>query len=133
MYSEDSHLCPYNALDTLLSRTAQWRNSPKQQRSLFLITRDPHTPAATDTIAGWIKSIIRLSSPTSSAKDMRVLSAFFLQNAGADLASVLALGNWSSNSVYQHFYQRGVKIMLEKNHTSSLILQEAVSVDYTPQ
>ena len=111
----------------------QWRNFPNQQCSLFLITRDPHTPAATDTIAGWIKSIIHLSSPTSSAKDMRVLSAFFLQNAGADLASVLVLGNWSSNSVYQRFYQRGVKIMLEKNHTSSLILQEAVNVDYTPQ
>ena len=124
-YPEDLSLCPFDSLQTLLSRTATWRTSPTQKRSLFLITRDPHTPAATDTIAGWIKSIIRLSSPTSSAKDMRVLSAFFLQNAGADLASVLALGNWSSNSIYQRFYQRGIKLMLEKNQSSSLILKEA--------
>lgn len=124
-YKDDSQLCPYDALHTLLSRTTSWRISTKQQNSLFLINREPHSPAAIETIAGWIKTVVRVSSSSSSAKDMRVLSAFFLQNAGADLASVLSLGNWSSNSVYQRFYQRGIKLMLAKNHTSSLILAEA--------
>jgi hypothetical protein len=53
--------------------------------------------------------------PSLSAKDMRILSAFFLQNAGGDLITILALGNWSSNMVYQRFYQKGIKPMLEKN------------------
>ncbi|RIA90464.1 hypothetical protein C1645_737868 [Glomus cerebriforme] len=35
----------------------------------------------------------------------------------ASLTSVLALGNWSSNSTYQKFYQRGIKLMLERNQT----------------
>ncbi|EXX52581.1 hypothetical protein RirG_251830 [Rhizophagus irregularis DAOM 197198w] len=56
---------------------------------------------------------------------MRVLAAFFAQNAGAGLETVLALGNWSSNSVYHRFYQRGIKLMLERNQVSSLILSEA--------
>ena len=114
--------------------TESWRISDDQKRSLFLITRDPHSPAATDTIAGWIKSVIKLSSPDSSAKDMRILSAFLLQNSGANLPSILALGNWSSNTTYQRFYQRGIKKMLERNQTSSMILSEALgSGSFTPQ
>ncbi|EXX70490.1 hypothetical protein RirG_086970 [Rhizophagus irregularis DAOM 197198w] len=78
-----------------------------------------------DTIARWIKSILKISSPGSTAKDMRVLAAFFAQNAGAGLETILALGNWSSNSVYHRFYQRGIKLMLERNQVSLLILSEA--------
>ncbi|CAB4383723.1 unnamed protein product [Rhizophagus irregularis] len=31
--------------------------------------RQPYSPEAADTIAGWIKSVIQISSPTSNAKD----------------------------------------------------------------
>ena len=92
---------------------------------MFLTTIIPHTLAVIDTIANWIKSIIRISSPTSSAKDMRTMAAFFLQDAGANLSSILTLGNWSSNSVYQRFYQRDIKLMLERNQVSTLILNNA--------
>ena len=124
-YPDEKRLCPYEAISDFLIRTRPWRNSVDQQRALFLITKDPHTPASVDTISNWIKSILRISSPDSTAKDMRVLSAFFAQNAGAGLETVLALGNWSSNSVYHRFYQRGVKLMLERNRISSLIMSEA--------
>src|SRR6266496_2449215 len=124
-YKDEELLCPYRTLESLFSRTDKWRNDQKKQKSLFLITKPPYTPAASDTIAGWIKSIIKLSSPNSTAKDMRVHSAFFLQNSGADLSTILALGNWSSNTVYQRFYQRGIKLMLERNQVSSIILDSA--------
>lgn len=126
-YQENRSLCPYEAVTTLLSRTQQWRDTEKQKKALFLITRQPYTPASVDTIANWIKSIIRLSSSESKAKDLRVLSAFFAQNAGAGLESILALGNWSSNNTYHRFYQRGIKLMLEKNRISTMILNEATS------
>ncbi|GBC31876.1 hypothetical protein GLOIN_2v1786700 [Rhizophagus irregularis DAOM 181602=DAOM 197198] len=125
VYPDERHLCPYEAVTSLLSRTSLWRVSADQKRALFLITKEPHSPASVDTIAGWIKSILKISSPGSTAKDMRVLAAFFAQNAGAGLETVLALGNWSSNSVYHRFYQRGIKLMLERNQVSSLILSEA--------
>ena len=126
-YPEEPSLCPYEAVNTLLIRSRSWRNSPDQKRALFLISRDPYTPASVDTIANWIKSVLRISSPDSKAKDMRVLAAFFAQNAGAGLETILALGNWSSNSTYQRFYQRGIKMMLDRNRVSSRILDEARS------
>jgi hypothetical protein len=126
-YDDDPQLCPYKALTVLLERTELWRSTPDKKKAIFLISRDPHTPAATDTIANWIKTVVQRSSSSSTAKDIRALSAFFLQNSGADLASILALGNWSSNAVYQRFYQRGVKKMLERNQVSTLILNEASS------
>ena len=65
------------------------------------------------------------SSASSTAKDIRATSASLAQNAGMDLATVLAIGNWTSNSTYQKFYQRGIKRMLEKNRVSEMIIREA--------
>jgi hypothetical protein len=49
------------------------------------------------------------------------------QNAGMDLSTVLVLGNWTSNTTFQRFYQRGVHVMLEKNNVSRQILKKALS------
>ena len=113
----------------LLERTQQWRNAENKKKSLFLITRSPYNPASTDTVANWIKSVMRLSASDSTAKDVRAASASLAQKAGMDLTTVLAMGNWSSNSTYQKFYQRGVRMMLEKNQVSSAVLKEALSGD----
>ncbi|PKC14524.1 hypothetical protein RhiirA5_350215, partial [Rhizophagus irregularis] len=51
---------PYNALQCLLNRVQTWRDVPKNKHVLFLISKLPHTPAATDTIANWIKSVVKL-------------------------------------------------------------------------
>ncbi|RGB23668.1 hypothetical protein C1646_774169 [Rhizophagus diaphanus] len=63
-YDENTLLCSYSAL------------------------QPPYMLAASDTIARWIKLVLKILSPSSLAKDMRVLSAFFLQNAAIDLAIV---------------------------------------------
>jgi hypothetical protein len=122
---EDPVLCPYTALTDLLDRTASWRISADQKKTIFLISREPYTPAATDTIANWIKYALQKSSSESTAKDLRSLSACLLQDSGSDLSTILALGNWTSNSVYQRFYQRGIKNMLERNQSSTQILDRA--------
>jgi hypothetical protein len=70
---------------------------------------------------------MKWSSHQLTAKDVRSTSTSLAQNSGADLATVLALGNWSSNSTYQKFYQRGVKLMLERNNISRQILNEAIN------
>ena len=90
-----------------------------------MITRSPYTQASVDTVAGWIKSVIQCSSSSATAKDIRATSASLAQKAGIDLATILSLGNWTSNSTYQKFYQRGIRLMLEKNRVSEIILKEA--------
>jgi hypothetical protein len=54
IYIENPLLCPYMSLSSLFSRTETWRISNEQKRSIFLITREPHSLAATDTIASYI-------------------------------------------------------------------------------
>ena len=49
-------------------------------------------------------------------------------NAGADLGTIFALGNWSSNNTYQRFYQRGIRLTLEHNNISRQILGELVCI-----
>ncbi|RGB41197.1 hypothetical protein C1646_663220 [Rhizophagus diaphanus] len=91
VYPDERHLCPYEAVTSLLSRTSLWRVSADQKRALFLITKEPHSPASVDTIAGWIKSILKISSPGSTAKDMRVLAAFSLKMLELDWRPCLHL------------------------------------------
>ena len=124
-YPDDSHLCPFLAVQSLLQRTTEWRSNNSKKKSLFLITRSSYTQASVDTVAGWIKSVIQCSSSSATAKDIRATSASLAQKAGIDLATILSLGNWTSNSTYQKFYQRGIRLMLEKNRVSEIILKEA--------
>ena len=125
-YDDSPTLCPFRALNSLLSRTSHFRNTTDSQKSIFLISRQPYSPATVDTVANWIKSVLKKSATHLTAKDVRSTSASLAQNAGADLATVLALGNWSSNSTYQRFYQRGIRLMLERNNISKKILDEAI-------
>ncbi|RIB12242.1 hypothetical protein C2G38_2041985 [Gigaspora rosea] len=109
----------------LLERTQKWRNTTELQDHLFLTTAILHHPASVDTISRWIKNILTKADPTARAKDIRALSALLAQDAGADMNTLLALGNWSNHTVYQRFYQRGIKKILERNKTSSRILDQA--------
>ncbi|CAG8638968.1 15005_t:CDS:2 [Cetraspora pellucida] len=98
--------------------------------SLFLTTTALHKPASIDSIARWIKTCLTVSSESLTAKDTRVISAFLAQNSEADLTTIMALGNWSSNMVYQKFYQRGISLLLQRNNIVQKIIEEALS---TPQ
>ncbi|CAB4407168.1 unnamed protein product [Rhizophagus irregularis] len=67
-YSDNLLLCPFLTLKVFLSKIEHFRTTLKQKRSIFLITKQPYSLAAVDTIAGWIKSVIQISSPASTAK-----------------------------------------------------------------
>ncbi|CAG8723529.1 6528_t:CDS:10, partial [Gigaspora margarita] len=108
------------AFKAYMAWTSEWHTSQETRKSLFFTTIMPHRPASTDSI----------SSEDLIAKDTWVISAFLAQNSGADLTTIMALENWSNNTVYQKFYQRGVTLLLQKNNVSQKIIDEALS---TPQ
>ncbi|CAG8787085.1 39063_t:CDS:2 [Gigaspora margarita] len=116
-----------NPKETNISISHEWRCTPDLQEHLFLTTTTPHRPAAVDTISRWIKEILSQTDPDTKVKDVRSLSALLAQDAGADIFMILTLGNWSSYNVYQRFYQKGIKNMLEWNKVSSQILNQAKS------
>ncbi|GBC33752.2 hypothetical protein RIR_jg22506.t1 [Rhizophagus irregularis DAOM 181602=DAOM 197198] len=65
VYPDEQLLCPYAACNDTFIATSPWKLTDEQKRALFLIPKEPHTPASVDTIANWIKSILRISSPGS--------------------------------------------------------------------
>ncbi|GBC06023.1 hypothetical protein RclHR1_06570007 [Rhizophagus clarus] len=75
----EEYFCPYKAFTAFTERTQSCHDTLEKKRALFLITRKPFSPAATDTLANWIKSVVQKSSVTSSANDIRTFSAFSLQ------------------------------------------------------
>ncbi|CAG8567755.1 4348_t:CDS:1, partial [Acaulospora morrowiae] len=83
---------------TYFTRTQDWCTT-----ILFLTMTRPHKPASTDSIARWIRMTLIQSSPDLMAKNTRIIAAFLAQNNGVNLGSILGLGNWSNNTVYQNF------------------------------
>ncbi|CAG8468629.1 7983_t:CDS:2, partial [Dentiscutata erythropus] len=83
------------AMDTLLSHTQAWCFTDEQKANILIE-----------------------ASPNFKVKDMRSLAAFYAQNSGVDLSTILAIGNWSSHGIYQQFYKRGVMSMLQKNQVT---------------
>ncbi|CAG8805010.1 382_t:CDS:2, partial [Gigaspora margarita] len=112
-YYNDHDLCPASTMLKLLDRTQKWRNIPELQEHLFLTSTTPHRLATVYTISRWIKHILTQADPAAKTKDIRTILALFAQDAGADMNTLLALGNWSNYSVYQRFYQRDIRSMLE--------------------
>ncbi|CAG8824443.1 11830_t:CDS:2, partial [Gigaspora margarita] len=98
-YPEDEAFCALSAFNTYRARTSEWRTSNKTQKSLFLTTTMPHRLASTNSIVRWIKSCLTKSSEDLTAKDTQVILAFLAQNSGADLATIMALGNWLNEAL----------------------------------
>ncbi|CAG8451204.1 14411_t:CDS:2 [Cetraspora pellucida] len=92
-YEELPEISPLNTVNTLIRHTEVWRTTKEQKEHLFLILTNAHTPASVDTIAKWVKEILREASPDLKAKDARSLAAFYTQNSGADLTTILTMGN----------------------------------------
>ncbi|RIB27134.1 hypothetical protein C2G38_2029652 [Gigaspora rosea] len=124
-YKEEPAICPASVFSTLLNRTSEWRLRAEGEDKPFLSLVPPHNAVSVDTISRWIKSILTMANPTAKAKDPRAISANLAQESGADISSIVTFGNCSSNEVYQKFYQRGIRRMLEKNNFPVRILDQA--------
>ncbi|CAG8739360.1 6630_t:CDS:2 [Cetraspora pellucida] len=79
-YQDDVRLCPATALHYYLARTKELWHSKEQRTAIFLSNISSYKPAAVDTIANWLKDIIRRSAPEGKAKDIHILSAMLAQN-----------------------------------------------------
>ncbi|CAG8769604.1 17846_t:CDS:10, partial [Cetraspora pellucida] len=80
-YEELPEISPLNAVNTLLKHTNAWRITKEQREHLFLISTNTHFSASVDTIARWIKEILKEASPDLKAKDARSVAAFYTQNS----------------------------------------------------
>ena len=104
---EDKVWCPIRALKWYLDRTKNLRKDDQ----LFIITREPYTPASQDSISRWIVEAIQaagtealLPGATPRAHDTRGISASWALFQGVPLAEIQKAAYWrSSNSFISHY------------------------------
>ncbi|CAN7982324.1 unnamed protein product, partial [Ixodes hexagonus] len=105
-WETDSLLCPVQALECYLTRTASLRNSAT---AVLLTTQKPFHPASRDTVANWIRrtlSLAGIDTKVFKAHSTRGASTSKAFQAGVPLSEILEAVDWSSANTFNRFYQR---------------------------
>ena len=131
-FLQDKDLCPYTALQHYLELTKTWRSSNNHSQ-LLLCHINPHGPAATPTIARWIKETLHMSGIDTNifqAHSVRGAASSKGKTLGAPIKEILKMGNWKCESVWQKHYHK--RIMSPPQHYQNTLLSAALNKDVLP-
>ena len=116
--SEDCKLCPVRALRCYLSRSKGRRG---QGSRLFVPILGERTFVSKNTIAAWIKSVIRSayafgsrdlqSTYKVSAHEVCALATSVHFNHNQSLSAVMAAASWRAHSTFSSFYLRDLSLV----------------------
>ena len=108
---EDKSWCPVRALKWYLDRTKVFRKDDQ----LFLISRQPFSPASRETISRWIVEAIQaagsealLSGNPPRAHDTRSISTSWALFQGSPLEDIMRAAFWRSPNSFTSFYLKDV-------------------------
>ena len=107
-FPHNKRLCPVHTLKAYEERTASFREG-QGSSALFLTTIKPHSPAASSTIARWLKSLLGkagIDTAIFKAHSVRGAAATAAHNAGITTGDILNAADWSTQSVFQKFYYK---------------------------
>ena len=109
--TEDKLWCPVRALKFYWHRTKAKRSGDQ----LFIITKEPYSPASRDTISKWIVAAIRAAgsealTPVVSphAHDTRSISTSWALFSGVSVEEIHKAAYWRSPNSFISFYLRDV-------------------------
>ena len=103
--------CPVETLRDFVVAADQRRKKDKP-RSLFIGLRPPHNSVGASTVARWLKLVLNdagVDTSVYSAHSTRGASASNAANSGVPTETILAAGNWNSESTFTRFYRRTEK------------------------
>ena len=105
-YPHNPNLCPVTAIKHYKSiRDLLFPNTPQ-----FIVThRKPHKAAHKDTIARWVKELMREAGVDTSifkAHSCHSASASAAKNIGIPIEDILRKANWSNANTFLQFYYR---------------------------
>ena len=107
--TEDKVWCPVRALKYYWHRTKAKRSGDQ----LFIITKEPFSPASRDTISKWIVAAIRAAGPTAltpgvspRAHDTRSVSMSWALFSGVSVEEIHKAAYWRSPNTFISFYLR---------------------------
>ena len=79
---------------------------------LFLAIIKPHGAVPSSTIARWLKNVLKAAGIDVSifgAHSVRGASSSTAMNMGIIINDILKAADWSSESVFQKFYYKGIE------------------------
>ena len=103
---KDPALCVYRAMKEYLRRTKPLRQKGSDQ--VFIISREPFTPAARGTISRWIKECMEASGidvDIYTAHSTRKAATSAASEASVPLATILRAAGWASRHTFARYYQ----------------------------
>ena len=101
----DREVCPVTTLKEYLKRTGGIRKHNK----LFLSYVKPNGSVKSCTIARWLKDILQSAGfGDFRAHSTRGASVSAAYTQGVSVADILAVADWSSDSMFKKFYYRPV-------------------------
>ena len=98
--------------------------SIRQDSQLFLGCRPPYRPVTTDTLARWIRSVMKdagIDISVFGAHSVRGASASFALQQNAPIDSVLQCGDWSCLNTFSKHYGRVNKCLSSKELSKTIV------------
>lgn len=108
---ENPSICPALAVQTYIDRTKSLRRDNVDER-LFMATRKPHKNVGSQTLAHWVKKILKVSGIDINifgAHSTRSASTSTAHRAGVNLETVRKAAGWSDRSnIFLKYYCRDI-------------------------
>ena len=119
-FREDIRLCIFNTLTVYLNRTKSLRTGSK----LFISVVKPHTAVSKDTIARWIKALLKIAGVdvnVFSAHSTRAAATSTAHRKGVAIASILQVAGWSNVQTFAKFYNKPLVLQSDTSFTDAVL------------
>ena len=105
-YPPDRRLCVVRYIKEYLERTSTLRGNEKQ---LFISYKKPHKCVSSQTIARWLKEILKsagIDTDKYKAHSTRAASTSAANRGEVPVASILEQAGWASERTFRRFYNK---------------------------
>ena len=105
-YPADKRICVFHYLRIYLEKTLEIR---KAERQVFITIKKPNQAASGDTVARWLKNVLKLANIDVSvytAGSVRAASTSKAKRGGATIQEIMQAGGWSRPSTFTTYYNK---------------------------
>ena len=132
-YQENNNLCLVNALSFYLD--AREKLVDKEVKELLISYGKPHHPVSSDTVARWIKEVLRetgVDTDCFKPHSCRAAPSSKARDNGVSIVEIMKQGRWKSESVFKKFYSKDIINADEKveyNYVDNLLLNHKEGIE----
>lgn len=122
-YTPDETLCIFSYLNAYIERTEKLRGDNSQ---LLISYQKPFAPVSTDTIARWLKNVLReagIDTTRFAAHSTRAASSSAAKANDIPIDVILSTAGWSNSETFARFYHKPIQVA--KDNFGQLLLSTA--------